>query len=241
MQTHPKGVVLRMEKVNKIYAGDPPFQALFDIDLEIHEGEIISIIGPSGSGKSTLLHLLGCLDKPTSGEIYVGGKPVSKMNDDQLAFTRRETIGFVFQAFNLAPTLNVFKNVELPLVIKGIPPAERKPVVDHLLEVVGLTSKAQSMTTKISGGQKQRVAVARSLVNNPKILLADEPTGNLDSKSSDDVVNFILKLCKDRGVTVIFVTHDPRIAAHTERQIRIMDGKIESDIYSHNTKRRDLQ
>ena len=222
--------VLKMEKVNKIYEGDPPFQALFDINLEIHEGEIISIIGPSGSGKSTLLHLLGCLDKPTSGEIYVGGSQVSKMNDDQLAFTRRETIGFVFQAFNLAPTLNVFKNVELPLVIKGVPPAERKPVVDRLLEVVGLTDKRASMTTKISGGQKQRVAVARSLVNNPKILLADEPTGNLDSKSSDDVINFILKLCQERGITVIFVTHDPRIAAHTERQIRIMDGKIESDI-----------
>ena len=233
--------VLRMEKVNKIYDGDPPFQALFDIDLEIHEGEIISIIGPSGSGKSTLLHLLGCLDKPTSGEIYVGGNPVSKMNDDQLAFTRRETIGFVFQAFNLAPTLNVFKNVELPLVIKGVPPAERKPVVDHLLSVVGLSEKANNMTTKISGGQKQRVAVARSLVNNPKILLADEPTGNLDSKSSDDVVNFILKLCKDRGITVIFVTHDPRIAAHCERQVRFMDGRIESDIYSHSTKRRDLK
>jgi len=223
-------IVLKMEKVSKVYEGDPPFKALDDIDLEIRSGEVISVIGPSGSGKSTLLHLLGCLDKPTSGEIFIDGKAVSKMNDDQLATVRRETIGFVFQAFNLAPTLNVFENVELPLMIRGTPPDERKKIVDRLLGVVGLTDKARNMTNKISGGQKQRVAVARSLVNSPKILLADEPTGNLDSKSSDDVIQFILKLCKERGITVIFVTHDPHIASHTERQIRIKDGRIESDL-----------
>ncbi|VVB56633.1 putative ABC transporter ATP-binding protein [uncultured archaeon] len=222
-------VVLKMEHVTKVYEGDPPFRALDDISLEIRRGEIISIIGPSGSGKSTLLHLLGCLDKPSGGEIFLDGQPVSKMDDNGLARARRETIGFVFQAFNLAPTLNVFQNVELPLIIRGLPPEARRPLVDKHLAVVGLSDKARNMTSQISGGQKQRVAVARSLVTSPKILLADEPTGNLDSKSSDEVIQFIMGLCKERAITVIFVTHDPRIAGQTERQIRILDGKIESD------------
>ncbi|MFH1094980.1 MAG: ABC transporter ATP-binding protein [Candidatus Micrarchaeota archaeon] len=222
-------LVLKMEHVSKVYDGDPPFKALDDINLEVREGEIISIIGPSGSGKSTMMHLLGCLDKATSGEIYLDGHPVSKLDDDQLADARRDTIGFVFQAFNLAPTLNVFENVELPLMIRGLPVAERRAIVSRLLDVVGLASKANNMTSQVSGGQKQRVAVARSLANSPKILLADEPTGNLDSKSSDEVVTFILNLCKERHITVIFVTHDPRIAEHTDRQISIMDGKIVDD------------
>lgn len=226
----PSGeVILKMENVTKVYDSVPPFKALEDISLEIRAGEIVSIIGPSGSGKSTLMHLLGCLDKPTAGEIYLSGKPVSKMNDDELAIARRDTIGFVFQAFNLAPTLNVFQNVELPLMIRGTAPAERKKVVDKLLDAVGLTDKARNMTSQISGGQKQRVAVARSIANSPKILLADEPTGNLDTKSSDEVIKFIMDLCRERGITIIFVTHDPRIAAQTERQISIIDGKIESD------------
>jgi putative ABC transport system ATP-binding protein len=231
--------VLRMHHVTKIYEGEPPFQALTDISLEIRSGEVISIIGPSGSGKSTLLHLLGCLDQPTHGDIFVGEKAISKMNEDELAMVRRDTIGFVFQAFNLAPTLSVFKNIELPLMIAGIPPEQRKPIVERNLQAVGLTEKAGNLPSQLSGGQKQRVAVARSLVNNPKILLADEPTGNLDSKSSDDVIQFILELCVARGVTVIFVTHDPRIAAHTNRQISILDGKIKSDTQI-NRKRRSM-
>ncbi len=222
-------VVLSMEDVSKVYAGDPPFQALSGINLEIRSGEVISIIGPSGSGKSTLLHLLGCLDQPTRGDIFVGGKAISKMGEDELALIRQDTIGFVFQAFNLAPTLSVYKNIELPLMIAGIKPAARAKIVEQNLAAVGLTDKASSLPSQLSGGQKQRVAVARSLANNPKILLADEPTGNLDSKSSDDVIQFILKLCISRGVTVIFVTHDPRVAAHTNRQIKIFDGKIQSD------------
>lgn len=232
-------VILKMQNVGKVYAGDPPFTALENINIEIHAGEIISIIGPSGSGKSTLLHLLGCLDKPTTGEIYLDSKPISKMTDDQLAFARRETIGFVFQAFNLAPTLNVFKNVELPLMIRGVEKEKRKVKVEHDLKVVGLETKMKNMPSQLSGGQKQRVAIARSIANSPKILLADEPTGNLDSKSSDEVIKFILSLCKERGITVIFVTHDPRIAAHTHRQIRIMDGKIESDKVFKGEKRRE--
>ena len=229
--------VLQMGHVSKVYDGDPPFTALDDINLEIRAGEVISIIGPSGSGKSTLMHLLGCLDTPSRGEIYLDGRPISQMSDDMLAEARRNTIGFVFQAFNLAPTLNVFQNVELPLVIRGTPSAERKKIVDRLLAAVGLTEKASNMANNISGGQKQRVAVARALANDPKILLADEPTGNLDSKSSDEVVRFILELCAERRITVIFVTHDPRIAAHTDRQISIMDGKIVGDTLKKNASR----
>lgn len=221
--------MLRMENVTKIYDGDIPFKALDNVSIEIKRGEILSIIGPSGSGKSTLLHLLGFLDKPTAGEIYLEGRRVSQMSEDELALVRRDTIGFVFQAFNLAPTLNVFKNVELPLIIRGMKPESRKPIVERLLAAVRLSEKAYNMPSQLSGGQKQRVAIARALANNPKILLADEPTGNLDSKSSDEVVHFILNLCKERSITVIFVTHDPRIAMHTNRQIHIMDGRIIED------------
>jgi ABC-type lipoprotein export system ATPase subunit len=221
--------MLRMENVTKIYDGDIPFKALDNVSIEIKRGEILSIIGPSGSGKSTLLHLLGFLDKPTTGEIYLEGRRVSQMSEDELALVRRDTIGFVFQAFNLAPTLNVFKNVELPLIIRGMKPESRKPIVERLLAAVRLSEKAYNMPSQLSGGQKQRVAIARALANNPKILLADEPTGNLDSKSSDEVVHFILNLCKERSITVIFVTHDPRIAMHTNRQIHIMDGRIIED------------
>lgn len=236
MRSSPASV-LRLENVVKIYEGDPPFEALHGMTLDIHAGEKISIIGPSGSGKSTLLHLLGCLDTPTRGEMYLDGKPVSSMSEDELAKARRDTIGFIFQAFNLAPTLNVFKNVELPLVIRGVEPNERKKIVDRNLAAVGLSDKAYNMPSQLSGGQKQRVAIARSLVNGPKILLADEPTGNLDSKSSDDVIQFILELCAARGITIIFVTHDPRVAAHTPRKVHILDGNIESDTKNNDYKK----
>jgi putative ABC transport system ATP-binding protein len=225
-----KKTVLKLVDVSKEYDGATPFQALRGMSLEIEEGEFVSIIGPSGSGKSTLLHIMGCLDKPTSGELYLEGHPVSRMNDDQLAEARRNKIGFVFQAFNLAPTLNVFENVELPLMIREIEPATRKKIVEHNLSAVGLSGKARSMPSQLSGGEKQRVAIARALANNPKILLADEPTGNLDSKTSKEIVFFILELCKKLGITVVFVTHDENIAARTDRLIWMMDGKIEKDV-----------
>ncbi|VVB68365.1 putative ABC transporter ATP-binding protein [Candidatus Norongarragalina meridionalis] len=220
---------MRMDGVSKEYLEGEPFAALNDINLEIRGGELVSITGPSGSGKSTMLHLLGCLDKPTKGEIYLEGKPVSGMTDDELAEARRNRIGFVFQAFNLAPTLDVFGNVELPLVIKEANVEERRRTVDRLLSAVGLTDKAHKMPSQLSGGQKQRVAIARALANSPAILLADEPTGNLDSKSGEEAVSLIIGLCKKHGMTAVFVTHDAKIAARTERQIRILDGKIESD------------
>jgi putative ABC transport system ATP-binding protein len=221
--------VLRLEKVSKLYEGAVPFLALSDVSLEIGKGELMSIIGPSGSGKTTLLHLLGCLDRQTGGEIYIDGKEISKMNDDTIADVRRDTIGFVFQTFNLAPTLSVFKNVELPLMIRGTPKAEREGIVARNLEAVGLTDKKDNLPSQLSGGQKQRVAIARALANSPKIILADEPTGNLDSKSSKDVMDHIIGLCRLHGITTILVTHDPNIAGRTDRVVRIMDGKIESD------------
>jgi putative ABC transport system ATP-binding protein len=221
--------LLKMEGVTKVYDGEVPFLALKGIDLEIGRGENLSIIGPSGSGKSTLLHLLGCLDKPTEGKYLVDGRDVRDMSDDELAEARQKMIGFVFQAFNLAPTLSVFQNVELPLVIAGVDKKERKRIVDSSLEAVGLTDKANNLPSQLSGGQKQRVAVARSLVNEPPILLADEPTGNLDTKTGQEVIKFILDVCKKRGVTAIFVTHDSKIADHTGRVVNIIDGKIEYD------------
>ena len=221
--------VLKLERVSKLYDGATPFLALDEVSLEIMKGELVSIIGPSGSGKSTLLHMLGCLDRPTGGEIFVGGKEISKMGDDEIADVRRDTIGFVFQSFNLASTLSVFKNVELPLMISNMPKAERQKVVSRNLQLVGLTDKAGNLPSQLSGGQKQRVAIARALANSPKILLADEPTGNLDSHSSKEIIDNMVRLCRDEGITVIIVTHDPNIAERTDRMVRIMDGKIESD------------
>ena len=231
-QTHMRdspAEVLRLDSVSKVYEGETPFLALDKVSVNIDKGELISIIGPSGSGKSTLLHILGCLDRPTSGELYVDGVEISKLNDDQVADVRRDTIGFVFQSFNLAPTLNVFKNVELPLMIRGMEPAKRQEIVARNLTTVGLTDKAHNLPSQLSGGQKQRVAIARALVNEPKILLADEPTGNLDSKSSREIIDHMVGLRRQIGITVIMVTHDQSIADRTERTIRIMDGKIIED------------
>jgi putative ABC transport system ATP-binding protein len=221
--------VLRFEKVSKIYDGATPFIALDDVDLEIHGGEFVAIVGPSGSGKSTMLHLLGCLDRPTRGEIFVDGAPISEMGDDQVADIRAGKIGFVFQAFNLAPTLTVFKNVELPLMIRNSRKNERAEIVRRNLAAVHLLDKEGSLPSQLSGGQKQRVAIARALANNPKIIMADEPTGNLDSVSSSEIMEYIIDLCKNFGITVILVTHDLRLAALADRIIHIKDGRIESD------------
>ena len=221
--------VLRLENVSKLYDGETPFLALDRINIDIAAGELIAIIGPSGSGKSTLLHMLGCLDRPTGGEIYVSGVPLSKMNDEEVAVIRRDTLGFVFQAFNLAPTMTVFKNVELPLMISGADKVERMKKVEEHLKEVGLLDKRGSLPSQLSGGQKQRVAIARALANDPKIILADEPTGNLDSKSGEEIMAHIIGLCRNNGITVILVTHDPQIAARADRVVKIKDGRVESD------------
>jgi len=223
--------IIQIENATKEYKiGAVAFQALKDVSLRIKRGEFVSIMGPSGSGKSTLLHMLGCLDVPTKGEIYPGGIPMSKMSDDELATARNKQIGFVFQSFNLAPTLTVFKNVELPLVIAEMPEWQRQGIAKNLLASVGLSNKVNSKPSQLSGGEKQRVAIARALANNPRVLLADEPTGNLDSKSGKDVMDLLTRLWKEKGLTVIVVTHEPVIAAYSERVIHLRDGRIEKDI-----------
>ncbi len=226
-----KKSVLKMNSVAKVYdgGGAGKFLALKDISFEIHEGEFVSIVGPSGSGKSTLLNLLGCLDKPTSGSIHIGGVDVSKLNSDDLAFIRHDKIGFVFQAFNLASNLSVFKNVELPLIIAEQDSKARAEIVNNLLSRVGLPHKAKNMPSELSGGEKQRVAIARSLANNPTILLADEPTGNLDSKSGGEIMSLFWELWR-QGITIILITHEPQVAAYSGRVLTIRDGRIESDV-----------
>ncbi|PIT84353.1 hypothetical protein COU37_03730 [Candidatus Micrarchaeota archaeon CG10_big_fil_rev_8_21_14_0_10_45_29] len=222
--------VLELKNVFKEYGGEVPYLALKGINLKINEGELVSIIGPSGSGKSTLMHILGCLDKPTSGEVLVEGKHASKMGEDELSQVRLNSLGFVFQAFNLASTLSVFKNVELPLLINETGEARREVIVNKCLQTVQLSGKKQNFPSQLSGGEKQRVAIARALSNDPKIILADEPTGNLDSHSSKPIMEFITNLSKKHGKTVILVTHDAHIAAMAERIISIKDGKIEKDV-----------
>jgi putative ABC transport system ATP-binding protein len=213
--------------VEKEYGGEVSYLALKGIDLQINKGELVSIIGPSGSGKSTLLHILGCLDKPTKGKMLIDGQEVSKLNDDQLSKIRLEKIGFIFQAFNLAPTMSVFKNVELPLIIAEMDKKQREKIVKKSLEFVGLLDKMQNLPSQLSGGQKQRVAVARALVNSPPIILADEPTGNLDSVSSKAIIEMIQNLSKKEGKTVVIVTHDHEIAKKADRIITIRDGIID--------------
>ncbi len=205
------------------------FQALKGISLKIKKGSFVSIVGPSGSGKSTLLHLLGCLDVPTSGEVFLDGVAISGMSGDDLAAARNRKIGFVFQAFNLAPTLNVFKNVELPLMISEMDEEEREPIVKRCLSIVGLSAKVHNLPSQLSGGERQRVAIARAMANSPEMILADEPTGNLDSRSGKDVMDFLSGLWKDHGLTVVIVTHEPVVAAYSERTIHIRDGRVEKE------------
>jgi len=213
----------------KIYKmGHVEVPALCGVSLTIAKGEIIAIMGPSGSGKSTLMNLLGCLDRPTSGEYILDGEPVSGLNDDQLAAIRNRKVGFVFQSFNLLPRQTALANVELPLRYAGITKGRAEKAMQSL-DAVGLSDRVTHRPTELSGGQQQRVAIARALVNDPAILMADEPTGNLDSKSGKEIMGLILSLNRERGTTVIIVTHDPGIAAQTGRIIRLRDGALEAD------------
>lgn len=196
--------------------------------LRVGQGEYISLMGPSGSGKSTLLNILGLLDQPTSGRYFLEGKDVTSLTEDQQAGTRREKIGFVFQFFHLVPRLTAERNVELPLVLAGMPPAERKARVTHVLEAVGLKERAHHRPDELSGGQRQKVAIARATIMEPAVLLADEPTGNLDRASGWEVIELLERL-NGKGLTLIIVTHDPEIGARAGRKIRIEDGRITQD------------
>jgi len=220
--------IIKVENVKKIYRmGDNEVRALDGVSLVVEEGEFLIVMGPSGSGKTTLLHLMGCLDKPTEGEIYIASTPVSKLNDSQLAKIRNKMVGFVFQQFNLLPRLTALENVELPMIYAGVPKSARRKKAKELLELVGLGDRLHHRPTQLSGGQMQRVAIARALANDPMVLLADEPTGNLDSKSGEEILKIFSEL-NERGQTIIIVTHDPEVAKHADRIVRMRDGKIVS-------------
>ena len=221
--------LIRTEDLHKIYnPGENEVRALDGVSLQIRSGEFAAIVGHSGSGKSTLMNMLGCLDTPTSGHYYLDGADVSRLTDDQLSRIRNEKIGFIFQGFNLIPNLDAIGNVELPLIYRGIGRSERRRLAVEALRKVGLEKRMRHRPGELSGGQQQRVAVARAIAAQPPVILADEPTGNLDSRSTEDIMN-ILKALHKSGRTVIVITHDDDIARQAERVIRIMDGRVESD------------
>ena len=221
--------VVKIKEITKIYRmGKIEVPALCGINLIVNKGEFVSIMGPSGCGKSTLMHIIGCLDRPTNGHILLDEVDVDELNDNALAEIRNKKVGFVFQTFNLLPKLTAIENVELPLIYFGLGFTERRKKAIDLLNLVGLADRANHKPTELSGGQSQRVAIARALANDPSIILADEPTGNLDSKSGDEIIHLFTEL-NNRGVTMIIVTHDQEIADHSKRIVRLKDGLIVSD------------
>lgn len=218
--------IIRLEEIQKIYQmEDVKVQALQNVNLEISKDDFVAIMGPSGSGKSTLLHMIGCLDRPSSGKVFLNGTDISSLNDPELARLRGKEIGFVFQTFNLYPTLNALENVELPMMIVERNKKERKGRALELLKMVGLEGRAEHLPSQLSGGERQRVAIARALANDPELVLADEPTGNLDSKSGEEVMKILIKL-NGSGKTVVVITHDQNIASHAKKIVKIKDGEI---------------
>ena len=226
--------MIELKHVYKIYSdGDSEIRALDDVSLFVGQGEFTSIVGSSGSGKSTCMNIIGCLDIPTSGEYYLHGNDVSKMSEKQLAYIRNKELGFVFQQYNLIPKLNLIENVELPLIYRRMSPSQRKKLAATALERVGLGDRLTKFPSQLSGGQQQRVSIARALAGNPPVILADEPTGALDSKTGKDVLALLKKL-NTEGTTIVLITHDNSIAAQTKRTVRIQDGKIISDVINED-------
>jgi len=222
--------VVDAKDITKVYQmGEIEVHALRGLSVKIAKGEVVSIMGPSGSGKSTLMNILGCLDRPTAGEYSLNGESVATLSDDQLAEIRNRGVGFVFQSFNLLPRSTALANVELPMRYAVLNGRNRKEVAKQALEAVGLGDRIRHRPNELSGGQMQRVAIARALVNDPAIIMADEPTGNLDSKSGDEIMSLLRNLNQERGTTLIVVTHDPEIAALTDRIISLRDGRIEEE------------
>jgi len=223
-------LVVDARELRKVYVmGEVEVHALRGLNIQIERGEVLAIMGPSGSGKSTLMNALGCLDRPTSGEYYLDGESVAEMNDDQLADIRNRKVGFVFQSFNLLPRATALSNVELPLRYANVSGRERRERAVAALESVGLGDRIHHRPGELSGGQQQRVAIARALINNPAIVMADEPTGNLDTKSGDEIMQLLLNLNQEKDTTLIIVTHDPEIAGVTNRIVNILDGVVVED------------
>jgi len=221
--------MINLEGIERLFkVGDQQVHALDNLTLDVSTGEYLSIMGPSGSGKSTLLHIIGLLDRPTAGRYLLNNKDVTALTDDELAHTRRDTIGFVFQFFHLVPRLTAKQNIELPLLLAGLPPNERTVRSEKFLQATGLSDRAHHRPDQLSGGQRQRVAIARAMIMEPKVLLADEPTGNLDRTSGREIIE-ILEQLNNNGITLIIVTHDPEIGCRATRQIQMIDGKIETD------------
>ena len=219
--------VAKVKKVTRTYkVGEVETQALRGIDLSIESGDFTALTGPSGSGKTTLLQLFGCLDQPTTGQVYINGKDVTHLNRDQRADLRKETLGFVFQFFALIPTLTAYENIEMPLLLKGVDADERRETVNHLLESVDLADHANHRPDQLSGGQQQRVSVARALATHPSLVLADEPTANLDTANGKQVMEIMQRLNKETGVTFLFATHDPRVIKYARQVVTLRDGLI---------------
>jgi putative ABC transport system ATP-binding protein len=219
--------ILETDGIRKQYQmGAVTVDALAGVDFSVEQGEFVGVMGPSGSGKSTLLHLLGGLDQPSGGQVTLAGRALADLSDRQITITRRRQMGFVFQFFNLIPTLTTEENVALPMIIDGRRPRDYQQRVDHLLELVGLTGRRDHTPDQLSGGEQQRVAIARALVTEPAIVLADEPTGNLDSRSGDEILRLLRRLCDELNQTVVMVTHDPRAASYADRIVFLQDGRI---------------
>ena len=219
--------VLAAQKLRKHYQlGEHQVDALTGVDFVMEKGEFVAIMGPSGSGKSTLLHLLGGLDGPSDGEVTLAGKPLSRLNDREITLIRRRNVGFIFQFFNLLPTLTAEENIALPLVIDGQNTKQHQEEIDRLLELVGLSERRHHKPDQLSGGQQQRVAIARAFVTDPAIVLADEPTGNLDSKTGEEILTLLRRSCDELGQTVVVVTHDARAASFADRVVFLMDGHV---------------
>ncbi len=219
--------VAKIENVTRYYKiGNVETQALRGVNLTIENGEFTALVGPSGSGKTTLLQLIGCLDQPTSGRVVINGKDATRLNRNQRADMRRGTIGFIFQFFALIPTLTAYENIEMPLLLVGMGPAERRERVKQLLEWVDMSARAGNRPDQLSGGQQQRVAIARALATEPALILADEPTANLDTPNGKQVMEIMTRLNRETGVTFIFATHDPRVVAYARRVVELRDGKI---------------
>jgi len=234
-ETSQRTPTIRLENVHKIYdLGEIQVHALRGVSLDIYPGEFVAVMGASGSGKSTLMNIVGCLDRPTRGKYFLDGKDVSGLTKDDLAAIRSRKIGFVFQQFNLLPRTSALENVELPTIYAGVPIEERARRAEEALKRVGLAERAGHFPSQLSGGQQQRVAIARALVNNPSLLLADEPTGNLDSRTSVEIMEILQGLNDEHGLTVVIVTHEPDIARYAKRAIEFRDGRLRKDVVIHD-------